>query len=434
MSVLRTSRRVSRLLTVFGFVAVFAGGFVYYWTNTGGRIPGITDAAHYQISFRSADVKNLQEVGDVSIAGVVVGHVDREENQGDHALVVLDLDTTATPLHQGATVRIGMKSVVGQSYVDVVDGSGAPIPGGTTLPDSAVKPAVDIDEVIGTFDPQTRAALSSSLRSLGAATDGTSQDTSRLMAGLGDLGRQGHTALEALAAQSQDLAALTAETTTLMDTLDTGRGQIADVVRDADQLTSATAGQRAAIENTMRGMPGLLTAARTATGKVGELSGSLAPVAADLNRAAPDLNQALLQLPPVTADLRGMLPSLSDVLNAAPDTLDRVPTFGADVRTLLPGAQAMLRDVNPMLTYLQPYGRDIGAMFANFGASMDVVDPNGVRPLRLSPVIDSGSVKGIPLPLALDPLHWNNAYPHPGQAGNPAPFTGPYPHVGREGN
>lgn len=431
MNAVRTLRPVSRLITVFGFIGLFVAGFIYLWSEVGGPMPGFVEGNDYKVSFWSEDVKNLQEAGEVSIAGVVVGSVSKEELKGDRTKVTLELDEPAQPLHRGATVRIGLKSVVGQSYVDIKDGDGPPIKDGATLPASAVKPGADVDDLIASLDGKTRKALKNSLRSLGTATRGTADDTSRLLAGLGKLGREGYTAVDAIAAQSEDLKALTREATDLLNALDTGQGQIVEVVRDAHTLTEATAGQRSAIEDTMRAMPPLLRNARTATDKLGELSGSLAPVAADLKEAGPDLNKALLQVPSVTEDLRGLLPALDGTLDTAPATLDRVPTFGSDVRTLIPTATLLLRDVNPMLSYLKPYGRDVGSMFASFGAAMDVQVENGIRPIRLAPIFNSSSVRGNPLPLTADPTTWTNPYPAPGRAGDPEPYHGKYPHVER---
>lgn len=432
MDSLQRSRPITRLISVGGFVALFVGGFLYFWTGSGGDLPGITDRGRYEVSFMTDDVKNLRTTGDVSIAGVIVGEVKDQTIENGKTRVLLSLDRSAAPLHEGATVRVGVKSIVGQSYVDVVDGKGPEIAEDSTLPDSAVREAVDIDELLATLDPKTRRELTGTVRSLGVATDGAGEDLSRLMSGLGDLGREGYTAVDAIAAQSSDLKAFIREATTLLDALDTGRGQIATVVGDARRLTEATSGQRGSIEDTMRTMPHLLASAKVATGRLGELSGSLAPVAADLRRAAPDLSTALVQVPAVSRDLRGLVPALDDTLAAAPATLDRVPTFSADVRAFIPSAQAALRDVNPMLAYLKPYGVDLGAMFASFGASMDVVAENGIRPIRVSPILNSRSFAGNPLPLTLDPLHWNNPYPKPGRAGDPAPFEGKYPRVERD--
>ncbi|SNR94708.1 phospholipid/cholesterol/gamma-HCH transport system substrate-binding protein [Haloechinothrix alba] len=432
MNAVRVSRPLVRqLITVFAAVAVFAGGSLFFWNQVGGPMPDIVHDDPYRVSFQSADVENLKEGSDVEIAGVVVGQVADVTLAGDSARVTLNLSAEAAPVHKGVTVRVGLKSIVSQSYVEVIDGDGAAIADGAALPASAVKPSVDINDLLSTLDPETRDALRGTVRSLGTATDGTSEDLSKLMTGLGKLGREGHTALDAIAAQSDDLKALTREATTLLEALDTGRGQIADVVQDARTLTDATAGQRSALEDTVRRMPELLASANTATGKLGELSGSLAPVAADLETAAPDLSTALSQLPAVTNDLRGLLPALDGTLDTAPATLKRVPTFGHDLRQLIPDAEMTLRDVNPMLAYLKPYGRDVGAMFASFGAALDLQLDNGIRPLRMAPIFNSNAIRGNPLSTKADPLTWTNPYPAPGQVGNPQPYRGEYPRVER---
>ena len=424
-------RTLWRSLVVLAMVALFAGVFMFFWRNAGGSVPGLTSASGQRLVFRAGDIKTLQVGSDASIAGVVVGSVEGITSEQHSARVVVTLDPDAPQLHQGTTVRVGMESLLGQSYVDIIDGHGPPLPENAVLASAAVTPAVGIDEVLRMLPARTREELRGTLRSLGAATGGTSGQVSQLMSGLGQLGREGHTALDAIAAQSEDLKSLTSEATVLLNALDTGQGRIADVVRDANVLVNATSGQRQSIERTMRKMPRLLGTARTAMRDLHQLSGALAPVASNLRSAAPDLNHALLQMPSVSRDLRGLLPPLNGTLQQAPATLQRVPTLGSDVRRLVPQAHVALRDVNPMLAYLRPYGRDLGALFANFGASMDMRVENGIRPIRLGAILNSGSVRGVPVQHSLDPRHWTNPYPRPGQAGNPEPWSGRYPRVER---
>ncbi|MBO0878595.1 MAG: MCE family protein, partial [Pseudonocardia sp.] len=361
-----TAVKLGVVLAFVGLCAVLGG---YFYVRMGGRIPVIADVGGYRVSFLSNDIDNLLDDADVRIAGVEVGKVTARTAEGDRVRVELTLRPEFAPLHEGAAVRVGLKSLVGASEVQVVDGKGPAIPDGTTLPDQAVGTPVQLHDVIAGLDPKTRQALGGTLRSLGVITDGQAPNVDQLMQGLGRLGREGTTALDALAAQSEDIKALGGEGTRLLDALDTGQGRIAQVVDYSNRLTRATAGQRGALEATMRQLPGTLSSAQTATGELTELSTALGPVASDLHRAAPDLNQALERLPGITGDLRGLLPSLDGTLDEAPATLDRVPTLGTDVRAAVPELRTVLRDANPMLGYLKPYGRDLGAMLASFGAS-----------------------------------------------------------------
>ena len=403
-------------------------GFGYLWKGAGGTFPSGDDA--YQVSFESQDLKNLQEAGEVRVAGVVVGTVASTKVEGRTAQVVLDLDDEVAPLHQGATVRVGVKSVIGQSFVDVKDGSGEEIPDGTALSASSVKAATDIDEVVRTFTPQTRKQLSASLVDLGATTDGSQQSLTQVMEGLGDIGGTGYTAVDALAAQNDDLQSLVQETNAILAAADTNRGAIVSVIDNTQQITQATAGQQEALAATLQRLPALMTSARGATRSLGGLSTDLSPVVRSLDQAAPDLNAALVNLPSVTASLEALLPYMDGSLKVAPQTVDQLPALSRNLTTITPQLDLLLRNVNPMLTYIEPYANDIGSFFGNFGGAFDIPLENGVAPARLATIFNEYSVRGNPLDLkTINPLHWNNPYPAPGQAGDPSPFKGKAPRV-----
>jgi len=419
------------LVTVLGFTLACVIGLGFLWTRGGGTIPLVSEQRDYDITFTATDVKNLHDLGDVKIAGIKVGQVEDISVGEDGAQVRITLSDQGVPLHEGVTVRVGVKSLIGSSYVEIIDGNGSAVEDGATLPATAVKDAVDIDELFSTLDARTRTNLSASLRSLGVVTKGRGQDLDRLLEGAGALGTRGHSVLDAVAAQSDDLATLTRETTRLLVALDTGRGQIASLVRDARALTGAMAGQRTSIEETVRQLPALLEKVAAGAVSLDELSGPLAPIARHLRSAAPDLSRALVNLPAVTDDLHQLLPALDASLDAAPATLDRVPAVADDLSGLVPDAIAGLRDLNPMLAYLAPYGRDTGAMLASFGASMDHMSGDGVRPVRLAAIFGPGSVRGVPIRVDPKALYWTNPYPQPGRAGTPGPWRGTYPQLHR---
>lgn len=420
----------ARLLQLACFLLAAIAAVVYMLGQTQLTVPLLEDPGDYTLTAAMDDVDNLAPAGQVRIAGVQVGEVRSVDPDGELATVVLSVYEKYAPLHEGATIRVGARSMVEETYLEIADGRGQEIESGSALPTEAVRPSVQLRDVLASLDPETRDAMSGMLRSFGAATEETRDGLRSTLIGLGKLGREGHTALDALAAQSEDLTELARATTTLLTALDTGEGQIASMVANADTLTESTAGQRDAIEATMRQLPGLLASTRDATTELSRLSKSLAPVASDLERAAPLLTSALRELPATSADLRSMLPALSSVLDRAPATLERVPTLGADIRRLVPEAVATLRDVNPVLAYLEPYGPDIAAYFASFAAATQYTDEAGHHYARLMSLYNDQAPQ-----TAADPGEigvYNNPYPRPGQGGRPGPFTGEYPRVEQE--
>ena len=422
-----------RLRTVLLFGLACAIGFGYLWVKAGGGIPLVAPHESYKVSFDTKDIKNLRDMGEVRIAGVSVGHVLSSNLQDGTTHVTLGLDSEAVPLHQGARFRIGVKSLVGSSFVEVVDGKGPAIASGTTVPTSSVTPAVDVDELFDTLDPTTRAHLSSALQSLGKGVQGRGADIDDTLTGLGHVGREGRTALDALAAQSGDLRKLTAEATSLIDALDTGNGEIVGLVSDAQRLTRVTASNQAKVQQTVRLLPNLVGNLDTAAVSLDQLSQPLAPIAHDLRAASPYLSNALVDLRPTTRDLRGLLPALYGVLQTAPATLSQVPAFGGTVHDLAPDLGTTLSDVSPMLAYLAPYGLDLGALFGSFGGSFDTVAEDGIIPIRLTATSEGlGTIRGNPIPLVRNDKPgtlWNNPYPKAGTVDKPGVNPAPYPHV-----
>lgn len=406
---------------VGGFALVVFSLIGYMLYNAGVQLP-LAPSRDYKVSFVSKDADNLVTNADVMVAGVKIGKVEEIENAPKGATIHLALYQDKVQLHRGATVRVGAKSLVGESYINIKDGSGPSIPSGTRLPATAVKENVQLREVLASLGPQTRESLGRLARTLGDATQGRKRDLSDTMRGLGYLGREGYTAVDAIAAQSEDLTALVRQTSTVLRALNTGEGQIGTLVRNAQRITSATSGQGDSIQDTMRRLPAVLGSARTATSKLKELAGALQPVAADLNASAPHLSKALKQLPATSADLRGLLPSLDNVLDDAPATLKRIPAASEDVRELVPQLRETMSHLNPMLGYLEPYGQDLAAFAVNFSALLRYTDEVGIHYARLQPIMGNEHVvKGVPLKLPTAVLSYKSPYPEPGQSANPGP-------------
>lgn len=404
---------------VLGVFFVLSMVYLGYLFDKAGVENPLSGDANYTVTFETKDVDNLIPVGDVRVAGVTAGSVESVEPHGDTATVVVRMDPEAAPLHEGITVRVGAKSIAGESYVDVSDGTGAELRSGTKLGQKAVKPAVQLHDVVRSLDPETRRHMGSLIKTAGAGTEGSKHDVAGTLTGLGSLGREGYTAVDAIAGQSKDLKELARQTTEVLGALNTGQGQLASLVDNAQRLTSATSGQQRNLSDTIRKLPGVLTSTRTATTKLRELSSSLAPVAANLREAAPYLTTALRQLPATTKDLRGLLPDLTVTLNEAPATLDRLPTLADDVTALVPQVRTAMTHLNPMLSYLSPYGPELGAFFSNFGAMLNYTDEAGIHFFRLMPDLGSEQiVKGVPLKLPKILVN-NNPYPAPGHSMDP---------------
>jgi len=423
-------RRLATVLAFAGACVVFVG---YMWLNAGGSILGFNNLSGYRFSAQVTDADNLVNFSDVSIAGVEVGKIDKMEQLPDLVRLDVVLDKDVPTLHQGVTVQVSEKSLAGQSYLRIVDGTGPELPDGTVLPLSASKPSVQLRDVLAGLPAPTREALGATIRSAGQATTGRQNDVHAAFDGLARLGAGGYTALDALAAQGEDIRQLGGELTTVLTALDSGQRDLEKAVRGTGDIVSATAGQQAPLQESMRLLPGFLDQIHGATPGFTRLAGALDPIARDLRTSAPDLNDALVQLPDLTDDLRGLVDPLDGTLNRAPETLRRIGPFADDVEGLIPPLRTVMQDVNPVLGYAHPYGRELGAFIANFGAAFATVDTYGRHRLRLQPVESEFGVAGTgPLGLRDGLTSVFNPLPAANRGSDLGPWAGPYPRIERQ--
>ncbi|MGQ0575696.1 MAG: MlaD family protein [Pseudonocardia sp.] len=414
-------------------LAAFAGASFlvlgYFWTGVGGYVPLYTQPL-YTFQFTVDRVSNLVPQSDVSVAGILVGNVETiTTNPDGTATVVANIsDEQALPLHDGVTGRISAKTLIEESYVQLVDGPGAELESGTVLPTGAIIPAVVLDDVLEDLPESDRVALAATLQSLGEGSQDAQAGVAGALRGLGFLGREGGTALTALSDQSAALEELSMNTARVLAALDTRQGQIAQLVADAGTVTGVVSDNAGDLEEFVRTLPGVLNAADAASDDISALAAGLDPVAANLSQAAPFLRNALEELPETSTNLRELLPSLNTALDRSPATFRAVPAVADDLEVFLPQADGALAHLNPMVGYLQPYGGDVYQFFTSFGWTVSRGNTDG-NLLRVMPVFHAQSFKGSPVNAnEVSQFDDYNPYPAPGVQETPPDDSPPPDH------
>ncbi|NMH98275.1 MCE family protein [Pseudonocardia acidicola] len=107
----------------------------------------------YSAIFTSAS--QILPASAVTAAGVNVGRVDDVEIvDNDKAKVTFTIDASVG-LTDGTEATIKYKNLTGDQYLDLTPGAGSttPLADGATIPDSRTKPALDLDVLLGGFNP-----------------------------------------------------------------------------------------------------------------------------------------------------------------------------------------------------------------------------------------------------------------------------------------
>jgi phospholipid/cholesterol/gamma-HCH transport system substrate-binding protein len=281
----------------------------------------------------------------VRIAGVNVGKVTSIERQpgADAAVVTLELQDRALPLHKDATAKIRPRIFLeGNFFVDLQPGTPAAptIDDGDTLPVSQTAAPVQLDEVLTALQRDTREDLRRTLRALATTllfkpSRAADRDADPLARGesaaesLNDSIRYGAPALRGTAivtdalqgTESRDLSRLIAGLNRTTEGLSRSEEQLQDLVTNLNTTLAATASEATALRASIR---------------------RLGPTLQTANRALDSLNDAF---PNTRAFAREILPGVRET---AP-TIDAAFPWIEQTRGLLgPNElQGLARELSP---------------------------------------------------------------------------------------
>jgi phospholipid/cholesterol/gamma-HCH transport system substrate-binding protein len=331
----------------------------------------------YTVTAEFSDVRGLVTGAEVRLAGVPVGDVTRIWLASDgwpRVQMSIDRDV-AIRASASAAVRLASLSGEYNRYVSIVQGDGPPLSG--LIAQSHTTSPVEVDDAISTFDPSTRAALSTMLAGLKDTLSGQGPALAAMLrqsqAAVGqvgalasDVGDDGgalrlaltsaHTISQALAQRSTQLAAATDQSAQLLQTL----------ARRADTISAGVAN-----------LPPGLAAAQTTLSRTQSL---IAPADRLLDTAAP----AIAQLPTTAVELRAALtaarPTLTEaaiVARAAPVAARKLTPLLKAARPLLGTLIPVLTRVGPMLDQLRVRLPDAFSFFANWADFTSNYDANG---------------------------------------------------------
>lgn len=234
-----------------------------------------------------ADVSGLKSGDSVRAGGLRVGTVNEVALQSDHTiLVTFDADRTV-PLSTGTTLAVRYLNLVGDRFLDLVDGPGSTrlLPEGSRIPVDRTSPALDLDLLLGGLkpviqglNPQDVNTLSGALLQIfqgqGGTLDSLLSQTSSFTTGLADNG--------------QVIEQLIDNLNTVVATLADSGTQFSGTIDKLEQLVTGLSKDRdpigAAIDSLNQGTSSLADL-------LGQARSPLSGTIAELNRLAPILDQ-----------------------------------------------------------------------------------------------------------------------------------------------
>jgi virulence factor Mce-like protein len=405
---------------------------------------GLPFVPTYDLTAEVPDAAGLVKGNEVRVGGKRVGlirSIDAVKGPNGEPVARLDLqlETTVDPVRSDAQVTVRPRSPLGLKYVELVRGTaGKPLPGGSALPLAAARKIVDLDEVLNTFDAETRRASQVALEGLGTGLTGRGVDLNRLL-------EQAPSLFGSLRRVAANVSDPRTDLRGFIRGLDRTVSELAPVAHELGSLVASsdvTAGALASVSGRLAESIGetppteavgirALAAARPTLREAAALVRDVRPGAPLLLPATRRLHAALQTGTPVLRRAVALAGRLETTLGAV-ERLSRDPATRRTLDRLL----AALVSAKPTVDFVAPFQTQcnyLGLWTRNVNSTISEGDAGGnwFRTLTVTNP-DEGTARSDPAPN----LH-ANPYPHtaaPGQGGECEVGNEPYLPGQRIGN
>jgi phospholipid/cholesterol/gamma-HCH transport system substrate-binding protein len=354
----------------------------------------------------------------VRVAGVDVGKVSNVESMGGDSAgvkVTMKLEDQALPIHEDAEViareRIFLE---GNLFLDIKPGtpSAGRLDDGETIPISQTSAPVQIDQVLGTLQTDTRKDLQDLLEGYGEALNGEPQpgeDDDQDPDTRGETGGQAlNDSLDysadalrgaavvndaTLGTELHDLSKLIGGQQRIMQALSSREGQLKDLLTNWNVTTAALAAEEVNLGETVRLLPEVLEAARPALDNLNrafpstrawalEMIPGVRETPATLEAGFPWVRQTHALLGP--DELQGLVddlqPAVDDFAQFVDGQVELLPVFDlfnrCQYETVLPSGETVIAD-GPLTTGVKNYQEFLQALVGLVGAGQNFTG-NGV--------------------------------------------------------
>jgi phospholipid/cholesterol/gamma-HCH transport system substrate-binding protein len=360
-----------RIFAMIAFTLSCFGILVFLWLNFGGPVPLQPQGYRVSVGFPSAT--QLAQEADVRISGVRVGSVKAKEPNTDTGLTdtELEIDARYAPIPKDTRAILRQKTLLGETYVELSPGTRGTdlVPDGGRLGQGQVADTVELDEILRTFDPQTRERFTTWFDQAGVAGKGNAQALNDALALLTPFAEDTDDVLKVLRQQSGATQRFVRDTGYVFDALTERKGQLRDLIRNSNRTWEAIASRDEQFADTWRVLPTFLREGRATTQRLTRFADNTNPLVDQLRPAARQLSPLLVDLDKVAPDLKGLFENLDPLVRVSKRGLPATVRALDNTEPLLRRLDPWLRNLTPIVDYLGLYRREIAAFLANDAAA-----------------------------------------------------------------
>jgi phospholipid/cholesterol/gamma-HCH transport system substrate-binding protein len=405
-----------RIAVMVGFALSCFALLLFLWLAFGGPIP--LKPKGYRVSASFAEASQLATEADVRISGVSVGKVKviEPDAKTGRSLVTMELDAKYSPLPSDARAMLRQKTLLGETYVELTPGTeqAEKVVEGGRLPEGSVSETVELDEILRTFDPETRVAFQEWMQTQAQAIGPHGRDLNDALGNLGPFAEDAAELVDILNRQEPALSRLISDTGVVFEALNERGGQLRDLIENSNRVFATTAERDRELQETFVALPTFERESRQTVERLAQFARDTDPLVDQLRPAARELSPTLTDLSALAPDLKAFFSESNQLIDASKAGFPAAERVLEDLRPLLAQVDPALRQVNPVLEALGFYKRELTAFFANTVAATQATTISSRGPLHYLRTANPFNAENLAVYPTRLPTNRPNAYALPG--------------------
>jgi virulence factor Mce-like protein len=363
---------LANILVIALFALSCFGLLLFLWQAFGGSVP--LRSKGYRFTAQFPRTLALAEQSEVKISGVPIGHVvSLKLGKGNYTDATMEIQSRYAPLASNDRVLIRQKTLLGETYVEVIPSRtpGSPLRNEARLSKANVEPFVTLDDIFSTFNRKTRRAFQVWMQAQAEGFKGQGEAINLSFASIQPFFEQSNRLLGVLASQEGAVKALIHDTGVVFDALTERQGQLRQFISGGEAALKPAAAASRQFAQVWRELPAFERNSESAFHSLNRL-------AADVNPLYDQLRPAERALTPLVRRAQTFAPAFDSLLsNLGPLTKAAKRGFPALSRSLrlttplLEALRPVLHNFDPFLQFTGEYLPDVEAFFGNFTAATE---------------------------------------------------------------
>lgn len=342
---------------------------LFLWVSFGGAVP--LKPQGYRVTMSFDEAVQLATEADVRISGVTVGKVKSIEPKDGRTDATIEVESRYAPLPKDVKAILRNKTLLGETYIEMTPGTkGLPtIPENGRISSAQISPQVELDEVIRTFNPETREAFGDWLVGQSMAVKGRGDDLNQAFGVLPMFLSDSNDLMTVLHRQDEALSKVFANTADIFEAIDSRPGQLRELILTSNRLLRVTANRSQQLTETFNEFPEFLRQTRQTVEQFDEFADGTQNLIENTGDFADASSAIMKKSVKVTQDARAIVNNLEPMLDKADRGLPATDEFLRLAQPTLAQLDPFLRNLNPVLQYVGYYQREITAFAANDAAA-----------------------------------------------------------------